>query len=63
MTDKPITTWLDKEGRTRSWLAGQIGCTRAHIYAIDAGRKPPSPIIAASLERVTGIPASVWVKA
>ena len=63
MKDKPITAWLTSAGRTRTWLAGQLGCTKGHLSGVDNGRITPSPILIASLERVTGIPASVWVKA
>ena len=62
MKETPITEWLQREGRTRTWLAGQLGCSRSHLSGVDHGRINPSPILAASLERVTGIPASVWVR-
>ena len=60
MKPNPITNWLRDNGRTSAWLADQLGCTRAHLSAIGTGRGKPSPIIAKSLERVTGIPASAW---
>ena len=64
MKDNPITLWLRANGRTSDWLAKQCGTTAKWLSAVGNGTRPPSSILAASLERVTdgGIPASVWGK-
>lgn len=63
MKHNPIADWLKAQGRTSDWLAKEVGCSANWLSSVGTGNKTPSPILVASLERVTGIPASAWVKA
>lgn len=60
MKDNPIAAWLKENGRTTEWLAKQVGTKPGWLSSVGNRKRPPSSILAASLERITGIPASVW---
>ena len=63
MEPNPIMAWLTAEGRSAVWLADKIGITPGYLSRIGSRKAQPSKTIAVALESVTGIPASVWVKA
>lgn len=49
------------EPLSRKQLAEKIGCTRQFIDFIFAGKRRPSPEIAAQLEGLTGIDRRAWL--
>lgn len=62
MKDNPIATWLKENGRTTEWLAAQVGTKPGWLSSVGNRKRKPSGILAASLERITGIPATTWVQ-
>ena len=58
-----LKQWLADEGRKHSWLADQCKVDGSTLTRWLTGATTPHPLAQAELERVTGIPASVWVKA
>jgi hypothetical protein len=62
MKDNPIAAWLKENGRTTEWLAAQVGTKPGWLSSVGTRKRKPSSILATSLERITGIPASEWAK-
>ncbi|MFR9798411.1 helix-turn-helix domain-containing protein [Streptomyces sp. MS06] len=51
---KLLRTLRDQRGWTQDELATRVGCSGAHISAVETGRRPPTRRFAASLDRALG---------
>ncbi|MEU6510822.1 helix-turn-helix transcriptional regulator [Streptomyces sp. NPDC046942] len=49
-----VRTLRDERGWTQDELAARVGCSGAHISAVETGRRPPTRRFAASIDRVLG---------
>lgn len=49
-----ILHWLQLRERTAASLAVEVGCSKAHLSHIMAGRLRPSPQLALRIEQATG---------
>lgn len=49
-----LTEYIDAEGRTRHWLAEQLGISRGYLSQLESGARVPSRTLALLIERVTG---------
>lgn len=45
--------WLRRQGQTDAWLAEQVGLHRATITKIRNGRRRPSVLVAAKIQRIS----------
>lgn len=55
-----LRTWLASQGRTQVWLRRELGVNRGVLWQWMTGRCAPRIDNAAQIERLTGIPASMW---
>jgi transcriptional regulator with XRE-family HTH domain len=56
MKCKTISEYLEKSQKTQAELAELLGVSQAHVSEIMNGKKRPSPELAQSIEKLTGIP-------
>ncbi|WP_240138827.1 helix-turn-helix domain-containing protein [Streptomyces sp. MUM 178J] len=49
-----LRTLRDERGWTQDELASRVGCSGAHVSAVETGRRPPTQRFAASLDRAFG---------
>ena len=57
-----LMEWLDEHDMTRAALAARTALSTKHINELAAGIEPITDETALSLERVTGVPASLWCR-
>ena len=56
MKYKTIGEYLEKTKKTQAELAELLGISQAHVSEIMNAKKRPSPELAQSIEKLTGIP-------
>lgn len=54
MGEHPLDAWLAANGRTRTWLAEQIGTSTATLSRLMRGKQWPSREIADRIRAITG---------
>lgn len=57
-----ITEWMEDEATNAAELSRRLGVTRKHVSELLSGKAPLSHQLALALERVTGVPARIWVQ-
>jgi DNA-binding XRE family transcriptional regulator len=57
-----LDEWLERTAHTRAWLASEVGTSEVSISRIANGKQTPSLRLAVALERITGIPASRFLR-
>ena len=56
-----IAEWLEDEGINAAELSRRLGVTSKHVSELPRGKDPLSHPLAVPLERVTGVPARLWI--
>jgi len=49
----PLGVWLDRNGRSRKWLAERLEVTENYAHKLARGDVLPSILVAAAVERIT----------
>lgn len=57
-----LDEWLKRTGHSRAWLAAEVGTSEVSISRVVNGKQTPSLRLAVALERITGIPASKFLR-
>lgn len=60
MKHTDLDRWRLAAGLTHAEAARKLGCSLAMFGALCRGRRRPSAVLAARIERVAGIPAGYW---
>jgi transcriptional regulator with XRE-family HTH domain len=58
-----VLAWLTAQGRSRSWLARQVGVEPSVLWRWLHGSRTPHVASVVAIERITGVPASAWTDA
>lgn len=57
-----LDDWLKRTGHSRAWLATEANTSEVSISRVANGKQTPSLRLAVALERITGIPASKFLR-
>lgn len=57
-----LTEWLEREGKTDTWLAEQVSVSRPYITRIRNGERQPSLSVALRLADRTLLPIETFLK-
>lgn len=57
-----LVDWLERNGRTQTWLAEELGIAHAVLWRWIAGERSPRIESCAAIERLTGIPSRAWAQ-
>ena len=57
-----IAEWMETEGIDTAELARKLAVSREHARELLTGTAPVSPPLAHRLERVSGVPARIWLQ-
>lgn len=57
-----LDDWLKRTGHSRAWLALEAGTSEVSISRVANGKQTPSLRLAVALEKITGIPASKFLR-
>lgn len=58
-TDSPLAVWRKTRRLTQAEIGERVGLSTPQICLIEAGKRKPSPLLAAKIEEMTGLDARV----